>query len=905
MTSERFDPTDLSLWERYRGSVRRPATFIKPADLAVAKENIARHDWARRLLASYRSGADYVLSQPDGYIESMISETTPLCTLFTMCPHYEYAPIHGQYSWDVKRPDELKCRGCGTVYPNAQYPEDLVLTAHHGGEQRFTFHGGKGWLFNNITLRSSWSGAIRAYKNHYMARAARSLAISYALTGEAAYAAGATAILSRFATVYPRYLIHSGYGEIADLEPRIAAQQINALPVDELTCPPNTPDRKLHAGYWMAGRGFSAVGMEGGHLADLAEAYDLVAETIPDPERLRIERDLLLEASYLLLADQSLNNKTATNRSAVGEVGLAVGEPRFVRFALSGLRWFIDEWYLPDGAASESPAYGNMTLGGIWRFADSLHGYSDPAGYDPPGGRLDNLDIYGEARYRSVFQVLADALLPNLKYPPIADSQPETGLSQEIAEVMAARYGGRFRDLLRELTGGLEKRGGEWALFHRDPGLTDAGPAPVVALPDVYFPAWRMAYLRSGANGRRGAAVVSASEWGGHHHWDSLNLFYWQDGHELLTDLGYLWDNPDKHHLAKTSAHNLVVVDEAEQRTEGRGGQLHRFAASPAARLVEVSSTAYPQTSEYRRTVFLVDQPDGAYLVDLFRVSGGTKHDYLFHGPNPEVTLHGFEGGGAPDLKPYGVTGVRRRQADSAPWTATWALPEGYSFQALSLPEAGETAHIGVGWGQRTPAQKGLQIPYVVRRREATAPLSSAFVSLFEGYRGQPLAKAAARLETGVPGGLAVAVERADGGRDYLWALPEGARAKLPTSAGELLAEGHGVLSTHGEKLRFAWLVGGGCLEWGSHRLSLPQPRWQGRVTAAENAGQESWLALDQELPTRLVGTTLLAGGEALTGYRILAIEGRRAYVRRGGEGVDALPAERFELIESAYLAAE
>ncbi|HOQ29812.1 MAG TPA: hypothetical protein PLH36_13825, partial [Armatimonadota bacterium] len=259
---EHFDPADLSLWQKYRASVRRPIAFIKPADLERARENVRRHPWAKRLLAGYRGRADYVLNQPPEFVEQMIPALTPLCTLFTMCPHCEYAPVHGQYIWDVKRPDELKCRNCGTVYPNEKYPEDLVLVARHGGEQRFTFYGGKSWNFNNIHLRSSWTGAIRAHKTGYMARAARDLAMVYALTGERAYGEKAAAILSRFATVYPGYLIHSGYGEIADMDPRVAAAKINNLPADELTCPPNKPDRRLQAGYWMAGRGFSAVGME-------------------------------------------------------------------------------------------------------------------------------------------------------------------------------------------------------------------------------------------------------------------------------------------------------------------------------------------------------------------------------------------------------------------------------------------------------------------------------------------------------------------------------------------------------------------------------------------------------------------------------------------------------------------
>jgi hypothetical protein len=905
-----FDPNDLSLWERYRESVRRPATFIRPADLARARENVRRHAWAQRLLAAYRSRADRVLRQPADYVERMISETTPLCTLFTMCPECEYAPVHGQYTWNVERPDELQCRGCGTVYPNAKYPEDLRLVTRYGGEQVFTFYGGKHWDFLGMSLRSSWSGAIRAYKNGYMAGAARDLAITYALTGERPYAEKAAEILSRFATVYPRYLVHSGYGEIADMDPHVAAARINDLPADETNCPPNKPDRKLHAGYWTAGRGFSAVGMEGTELSQLAEAYDLVADVIPEAERRRIERDLLLEGTHLLLCDPSLNNKTATNRSAVGEVGMCVGDPRRVRFGLEGLRWFINEWFLADGAASESPAYGNMTLAGIWRFADAVHGYSDPPGYQEESGRIDNLDIYGDARYRSIFQVLADSLLPSLTYPPIADSYLTTGPMRDVVEVMATRLPQpRFRSLLCELSGGDPSREGtEWALFHRDPEPMPAlPPAP---LPDRFFSAWKLGFLRSGKDGRRGAAVVSASDWGGHHHLDSLNLFYWQDGQELLSDLGYLWDNPDKHHLDRTVAHNLVVVDQAQQRSSGRGGWLHRFNTSPHVKVIEVSSAAYPQTSEYRRTVFLIEHPEGVYLADLFRVVGGETHDYVFHGPNRELTLEGFAGEPAPDLEAYRFTQVRAAHGQE-PWRATWTLAEGLRFQALSLPQPGETSLLAEGWGQRTAQEKGATLPYVVRRRSRPAgsgePLASTFASLFEGSQGRFLVRSAKWIETGVPGAAALGIETVVG-TDYVVSAPEGATIRLQTPSGPLVVQGGlAVLSTTGDALRFASLVGGKRLEWNGHRLTLAEPVLRGKVRRIENAGAACWLELDRALPqpATLVGQTITAGrGEKHTGYEIRAVEGARVYVRQDGDGVDVQAADNWELALSATLAA-
>ena len=66
--------------------------------------------------------------------------------------------------------------------------------------------------------------------------------------------------------------------------------------------------------------------------------------------------------------------------------------------------------------------------------------------------------------------------------------------------------------------------------------------------------------------------MLNASDSGGHHHLDSLNLYYWKDGRELLSDLGYLWDHPDKYQTYRTFAHNLVLLDGKDQQRRARGG---------------------------------------------------------------------------------------------------------------------------------------------------------------------------------------------------------------------------------------------------------------------------------------------------------------------------------------------
>ena len=619
---------------------RPPETLFKPQDLEVARANIERHVWARRFLDDILASVAVIRDVAGDDLSQWIPRETPNSELFTMCPACEAAPVHGHYSWVPQNPDQLTCTTCSTVYPNSDYPEEVVFRTGFGGGQEITYYTGKHWDLIGFPFVSSWTANIRARKCEYMARTARQCALAYVLTQEIGHAEKARDILLRFAEVYPGYMVHSGYGEFSDAPAEVAARNILDLPKPELVVPPNRPDRKLHVGYWMAGRA-TGVGMEGTFVSDVTIAYDLTrgaraaGRPVYTPEtRRKIERDLLLESTILLLADPNFNNKSATNRSAAGLVGLCLDNPDLVRFGLDGFNHFVYNWFLEDGMSSESPGYGFMTLNGIRHFGDAAHGYSFPRDSGLPEAGPQELDIYGDSRYRAVLEGYVVSPMPDLGYGVIADDVTACRMSVEIADMIAARYGNANHvALLAELCDfDLENHGGEYALFHRNPDLR-ADPSTPLILADRFFPSLRIGLLRTGEHGRASTALLSASDWGVHHHEDSLNLVYRKDGREVLTDLGYLWDRPDKHNTVRTIAHNTVVVDEQDQKRDGRGGSLHLFDSTGPVKVAEVSSGAY-DVDTYRRLCAVVDHGGaGSYLIDCFRVTGGRVHDYLFHGP--------------------------------------------------------------------------------------------------------------------------------------------------------------------------------------------------------------------------------------------------------------------------------
>ncbi|MSS72131.1 MAG: hypothetical protein EXS64_11660 [Candidatus Latescibacteria bacterium] len=901
-------PSDrFAAWKKYRNQVIHPV-ILKPTDLDRARANLERHAWARKVLDEMKARVAHTLAQGPDHVERMVPATTPGSSLFTNCPVCEGSPSHGHYRWDPQDPDHLICTTCEAVYPNEKYPEDVAFRAdRHGNGQVITFHGGKAFYGFGFHLHSSWTANIRARKVAHMASQVETLAEVYALTGERRYADKVRDILLRFAEVYPNYLVHSGYGEWIDLPPHVAAERINDLPEDEWTIPPNKPDRKLHSGYWNSGRA-NGFGMEGILIREVAAAYDLIHDVLTDDEREKIERDLLIESTVWLLADPALNNKSVTNLNAAGLVGMAVGDPGLVRAGAKGFWYFAQNWFLSDGTTSESPVYGLMTLQGMLLFGEALHGYSDPKGYRGKD-RMTDFDLYGDGSYRSVFRAFYDTLYPNLKHPASADSYVPTSLEAYHVERMAARYGlPEYRALLREtLEGPVGETGEGYALFHRDPDFKVQAEDRVV-FNDLFFPALRMGYLRMGEDGREGTVILDASHWGGHHHQDSLNLTLFQHDHEVLTDLGYLWDRPDKHMTVRTEAHNLVVVDEQEQRTRERKGSLHLFDTTPHVKAVDCSSEAYAQCPFYRRLCVWVDHgAAGSYLVDVFGVAGGKTHDYLFHGPIPGFAAEGIDLYPSDGEGPYEIKHVRRG-ASPEPWCLSWQMDDSVRFSAWALPGEGEEVIVGDGWGERgwgntnTPDRK-VDIPYVIRRR--TGQAGSVFRSVFETHRGEPLVTGMKRLEVS---GNSVALEiRTRLGVDVIVATMDPKLRSVKASTGVLETDGTLTVASP----RFLYLAGGTRAKFGDRKVERSAGHLEGKVREIVNGNDDSYFVAEGLSPrgfADLMGRTILVDdGSSTTGYLVRGVgmsgDEIRLYTKRNGRGYNVSGGEKWEMIVSGYSA--
>ncbi|MCU6708889.1 heparinase II/III family protein [Paenibacillus sp. J5C_2022] len=134
----------------------------------------------------------------------------------------------------------------------------------------------------------------------------------------------------------------------------------------------------------------------------------------------------------------------------------------------------------------------------------------------------------------------------------------------------------------------------------------------------------------------------------GHGHRDTLNLGMIAYDLDLSPDLGYPETTGahayNAHEWVKnTISHNTVVVDDQMQQPQIVGVP-KQFNDGEKVKLIDVEAPhVYPQTELYKRTSAMIQVDDeNSYLVDFFRVKGGSDHRFSFHGAEGTVTTEGL-----------------------------------------------------------------------------------------------------------------------------------------------------------------------------------------------------------------------------------------------------------------------
>ncbi|MCK5805973.1 MAG: hypothetical protein KAI66_24290, partial [Lentisphaeria bacterium] len=156
------------------------------------------------------------------------------------------------------------------------------------------------------------------------------------------------------------------------------------------------------------------------------------------------------------------------------------------------------------------------------------------------------------------------------------------------------------------------------------------------------------AVMRSGAGDYERSLIAYYGSNTGHNHHESLNLYLFAYGMDLMPGLGYpnisnttwrqgFWKRP--------IGHNTVATEWDSGPEDIRLADQKLSVVSPLAALTEIGARrVYPALKEYSRMPILVTVSDEAfYVLDFFRIAGGSDHVYSFHSGVGSVALEGAQ----------------------------------------------------------------------------------------------------------------------------------------------------------------------------------------------------------------------------------------------------------------------
>ncbi|MCK5802450.1 MAG: heparinase II/III family protein [Lentisphaeria bacterium] len=814
----------------------------------------------KQAVADARERVRYVLSLDVDQVRALVP-TASGGVYFTDCPNCDHGTQdHGRFDWSPEKPERLTCRGCGATYPgNPDYPDDqFIEVAAPKGTHRFHYYERPDGYRIFLRAHADW------WAKDWLEKQARDLAELYHATGGAAYARRAADILVRFAEVYPGYAVIYDYPHRQKQFASWTVQYIEGVP----------PYRTSKWSWWA----IMDISIPLTAAYDAIRGWDGLAEMAGGDAARMIEEDLLGGMVRYNLGTPDWQRSTHQPRVHKLLAATVLKRPDWVHEAVR--RYSRNERiFLYDGGyQNKSPSYMAQMLGTLRSWNNAAAGYSDPPGFIDPvdGTRFDDLDL---AELFPLYGRLERALLvtrfPDGRLLPVND------------------------------TWSFNRRGG-----------------PRENMEPVLMPGMGVAVLGGGAGERQIHAYLNFTDGIYHNQKDALSIGLFAHGHELLPDIGYTHTRYRLAWTNTTMSHNTVAVN-GRETTAGHGEHLHNrlreyVIGAPGFQLVSAKNpNAYPGTTDvYERTLALVgtDARD-AYLLDVFHVSGGTRHDYLLHGSAdadstatlPGLSLSPFDG----TLLNPGVVFVEPQGENSGDSQSGFGLirelrcaepaeslvldirlddaPEIGTRTLLAAAGAPLTPYLGRSPSIRRAKESDARLndyhmpTFAARRDAANGQLETVFTAAHEPVRGTPRLESLTSRREG--GGLLVVVRLTGERTDYFAMRLDGSSAPLSfaTPDGDLTLDGAwGLVRVGGGTVTDACLVGGERLALGPYELT-GQRGWSGKVLGLQRRrrGESGgWFEVDAA-PSAPHGAFILTfADDTIRAFTVIRIEPTKAGAR-------------------------
>jgi hypothetical protein len=762
---------------------KHKTNLYTPEEIAIAREKIKKELWAKQEYDAVIKRADEWLTFSDEELRRLIpSAAVPRAfdVHFKQCPiHAEEIKKYGSYPWiiDLKNPWKVKCPVGGEYYPSNDFDPENPGSPGDVTEEEF-IDTGWGWRKPGEPQKY-W---FVAYFNHWaihghIVPGAEVLGKAYLLTGDRKYSRKAAVILDRLAEVYPEmdHVSQSRYGteiQVGTYHGRI----VNCI--------------------W-----------ETGLVTTAARAYDFIYEGLDGDSELEerlgksiaqikenIETNFLEDAARSLYTmDGRIRGNYGMHQRAMATIAVVLdneNSDKYVDWVLfnagegggymyQGMASGLINLLYRDGVGFESsPHYNNLWIGTFTTVAEVL--------------LKRGINLYEDyPRMKAMFHVPIELVMNGEFTPNIGDagnvlSKGREGWNAGWYELAFRRY---QDPLYAKVMAHLNTYGRDLFQESINNQVVDMVKAhgTDIEYKSRNLSGYGLALLRGGKSSNPLSVSLYYGKGGGHDHWARLNIEVFGKGMRLVPDLGYPEFMSGFHKklcgwTGHTISHATVLVDEKRQFTK-EAGRLHHFATLPGIQYVDVGAeAAYTGLTEmYRRSLALIDTPDGedAYILDIFRVKGGSKHDYSIHGPSgvfgvEGVSLSAMQKKGtlagedvpfgtlydAPHLETPGYTGgyssymgsgfgylfnVQKAKGQDI-WSATWDLKDGMKSK-LKMTFLGEDNEIVVAEGE--PPKKGGNIPtslkYILRRR-APEDGRSTFITFIEPCKEKPFIKGISSL---------------------------------------------------------------------------------------------------------------------------------------------------------------
>ncbi|MHB8952983.1 MAG: heparinase II/III domain-containing protein [Pirellulaceae bacterium] len=616
---------------------QHPAGLVTVETIGEVKSKIATQDWARRIYASRKGALDrWVVASADELRQIFPGRRGNVYHNFS-CPRDRC-----RLKFDPLEPREFECPVCGTIFP----PQ--TNAGIYRPDERYVGTMYDGWvcLFH---LEASQTAA------------------DLGLVGRIELAAEAAKYYARGVDILLLY-----------------ADTIEKLSVRTDDDPQMAVLLTYHR------EGDSAV------LYQLACAYELLRDHMTREQRERFERVVLLRMLNEVMLEPiyryNHNNLYQWHRTVI-QVALALERDDVIDWSFGyghfdpdrqpehrSLRRLVATHFQKDGAFWEMcSGYHLYPLNAFCEVAVISRNLSASDSQRFPAAQYDLTATAnpGSNVIRNALHWFMSMALPDRTMPTIGDSMaPRAGMSDYVA---TAEVGYRYFDL--QAVGDYEPlRNGQrsWeALLYGAPQIVST------ALP------YTSAYLSSGW-------ISLRNEWqgnkvwiglnalvpgGGHQHADRLSLLSYSHGKLLALEKATPYNENVTRELGTFSqSHNTVTVDQTSQKQgEALSGNeaplVAYFFAPSVAQFAELhADQLYPQANVYRRSIILIED----IYVDMFRVQGGTVHDWMMHhaGEPPRCSVPMSEGTFTPSEWLAGGTQQVRYARVENTWDVRWTVDE-------------------------------------------------------------------------------------------------------------------------------------------------------------------------------------------------------------------------------------